>query len=473
MQLRKTILLSAVLLLIGAYIKYVELPGEYRKNQSDLFLKGVEESAIDSIGVDGKKGSYTLTNRAVREEQSRSVGNEKEKEKRPSDGELWALEGVPSETKLDTGAVRSLLRSLVDLRLGEAIPSEEIGPDMSVFGLDKPELTVRVRFAGTTETVLFGKLSAFVGKRYLKVSDRGVYTVDEGLFSSADKERDSFRIKSPIAVDLEEFESLEIASSDGPVRLERGNGAEWSIVGPFSAKADQQVVADYVRQLRALRAAHFIDPPQADDLDAFGLAKPDVTVVLAGKGRKLEVRLGVTVGEVVGGTNKGETGMYFWFNGSPSVYKIEGNRINLFRLPAQSFRDKHILESDPERLTRIEVRKAGSPTWVLEKIKGAWQLDGAEVSTAQLRKYLDTLTRFQVEKYALSSEVNEPFGDPEARVILQEGDRQTAWEIGASSPVQPGELHPIRKVDGSLLGFVTPKALGEIAPEAAHFQKKK
>lgn len=472
MQLRKTILLAAVLLLIGSYIKLVELPHETRKSQSDLFLKGVQESAIDSIAVEGKKGSYTLTNRSARAEQPGSIEDKKEKEKGALVGESWTLEGVPTETKLDTGAVRSLLGSLVDLRLGEAIPPEEIGLDMSVFGLDKPELTMRVGFGGNSETVVFGKRSTFVGKRYLQVPERGVYTVDEGLFSSADKERDSFRLKSPILSDLAEFESLEIASSDGPVRLERSNAAEWSIVGPFSAKADQQVVADYVRQLRALRAAHFIDPPQADDLDAFGLAKPDVSVVLAGKERKLEVRLGVSGGKVEGGTDKGETAMYFWFNGSPSVYKIDGNRINLFRLPAQSFRDKHILESDPERLTRIEVRKAGSPTWVLEKIKGAWRLDGAEVSTAQLRKYLDTLVRFEVEKYALPSEADEPFGDPEARVILQEGDKQTAWEIGARSPVQLGELHPIRKVDGSLLGFVTPKALGEIAPEPARFQKK-
>ena len=472
MKLQKTLILALVLLVLGAYIQFIELPKERQQNQNELFLRGAKEEAIRSIAVEGKKGGFRLTNQSP-EESEKVQGVVKKGIVEGSAAQSdWMLDGVPSKAKLDRGTVRTLVAALIDFRLGEAIPPEEIGSDLSVFGLDKPEITISLGLSGKEEKVAFGKRSAFVGKRYVNVSDRGVFTVDEGLFSSADKDRDSFRLKSPIVADLEEFSSLDIVSGDGPVRIEKNPEGVWNIVKPFTAKADGQVLADYIRQLRALRAVTFIDPPDSEQLDKFGLATPDVTVVLEGEKRKLEARIGVAVKSDNSEGQKSETAMYFWFNESPSVYKIDGNRVNLFRLPAQSFRDKHIFESDPEKLTGIEVIRAGLQTWKLEKEAGIWRLNGSEINSGALRSYLDTLARFEIEKYSLLSDTQEPFGQPEARLILREGDNEIAWEVGARSPIQPGELHPVRKIDGAIVGFITDKSLSELVPDENIFVKK-
>jgi|GEM_PF-3803979 len=472
MKLKKTLILALVLLVVGAYIQFIELPKERQENQNELFLRGAKEEAIRSIAVEGKKGGFRLTNQSPEEPEKVEGVVKKESVEGTSKQSTWMLDGVPSNTKLDPGAVRSLVAALTDFRLGEAIPPEEIGSDLSVFGLDKPEVTISLGLSGKEENVAFGKRSTFVGKRYVKVSDRGVFTVDDGLFSSADKDRDSFRLKSPIAADLAEFSSIDIVSGDGPVRIEKNIDGVWNIVKPFAAKADSQVIADYVRQLRSLRAVTFIDPPDSEQLDKFNLATPDVAVVLEGKTRKLETRIGVTVKGDSSEGEKSETAMYFWFNESPSVYKIDGNRVNLFRLPAQSFQDKHVFESDPEKLTGVEVKREGLASWNLKKEAGVWKLNGSEINSGALRSYLDTLARFEIEKYALPSDTQEPFGKPEARLILQEGEGEIAWEIGAQSPLQPGELHPVRKKDGSVVGFITGKGLAELVPDEKIFLKK-
>jgi hypothetical protein len=57
-------------------------------------------------------------------------------------------------------------------------------------------------------------------------------------------------------------------------------------------------------------------------------------------------------------------------------------------------------------------------------------------------------------------------------LIFQEGDSEITWEIGAQSPLQPGELHAVRKKDGSVVGFITGKGLAELVPDEKIFLKK-
>lgn len=457
----KTLVLGILLLIVGGYIRYVELPQEEKRREGEFFLEGMTERSLRFVSVDRKGASFSLKNQKPVDSAEKNIGGKDE----PDSEAEWVLEGVPAGTKLDRGSVQSLLGAVTSLKLGDAIPAEEVGNDLKVFGLDEPAVTVRVGVSSGEKTLKFGKRSEFVGQRYVQVPDEGLFMVDDALFSAADKDRDSLRQTSPLLLELKDFTSIDIESSDGPVRLEKADGDEWKVVKPVSAKADQQFVSEFVRRVRSLRAKDFIDPPRAEQLSEFGLDRPDVTVTFGGEKKKLEVKLAVKVTAASEGEGKSDVAMYFWFNESPSVYRIEGNQINLFRLPAESFRDKHVLDMTREAVTRIEAVKEGGQVRTLEKGAGGWKLDGAEANSPKVDSYLDGLSDLTVEKFATAEDAAEPFGSPIVRLTIREGEKEGIWEVGSESKLQLGRLHPLRKGDGTLLGYLTPDRLEQITPK--------
>lgn len=465
----KTFVLAFLLLMVGAYIRYVELPQEAKRKEEELFLEGVSERSLRSLGINRKGEGFSFKNEKPVDPLQKEAG-----EKGGADvSQGWILDGLPAGTNLDPAALRTLLSAVTTLKLGDAIPPEEVGTDLKVFGLDNPAVTVRIGLPTGERVLMFGKRSEFIGKRYVKVADRGLFMVDDALFSAADKERDSFRQKSPISFDLADASFLELNSSDGVVRLEKAEGEEWKVVAPLNAKADQQFVSDFVRRIRSLRAKEFIDPPQAEQLAEFGLDRPDVTVTIGGEKRKLEIKLAVKVTGGSEGEGKSDVAMYFWFNESPSVYKIEGNQINLFRLPAESFRDKHVIAVTRTAVSRVEVASEGAAPRVFEKGATGWKLDGAEAVESEVESYVDALTELTVEKFATLEDAREPFGAPALRLTVREGDKDSAWEIGSESKLQLGKLHPLRRVDGAVLGYITPEQLKQIIPKDDSSLKKK
>lgn len=462
----KTFSLAVILFGVIAYICFVELPSQQRQADGELFLKGTAESSLRKVVIERKGMGFSFKNRQPLE---------------PKNGETsargeWSLEGVPDETPLDQPAIRSLISALMSFKLGEAISKDEVSPDLSVYGLDNPAVEVRVAKSGDEVAVAFGKRSDFIGKRYAKVGEE-LFLVDEAVFSASDKDRDSFRQKSPISADADEFsfiqiDSIGVGSQSEVVRLEAGEGGRWQVVLPIKERADIQVIREFVSRIRSLRAVQFFDPPAAERTGDFGLDKPDVTITLGGKKRNLVLKLSVKM-TTEGDSGRSDAAMYFGYNESPTVYKIGGNQINLFRPPPEIFRDKRIFDLNRETVSKIQVEREGGVSHILEKRQDEWKLNGLEVSTPKLRSFLEEVANFEVQRFATSDDSGESFGSVVSRILLREEEQERVWEVGSEIKEQQGNIRPIRRIGGPIVAFVTDAQIDKITPRESILPEQK
>jgi hypothetical protein len=462
----KTLSLAVILFGAIAYIRFIELPRQQRQADEQLFLKGAAESELQMVVIERKGSGFSLKNHQPSE--PRSGENS-------AFGE-WSLEGIPDRTALDPAAIRSLISALMNFKLGEAISKDEVSSDLGVYGLDSPSVKLRVARPGDEVEVAFGKRSDFIGKRYAKVGGE-LFLVDEAVFSASDKDRDSFRQKSPISAEIDEFsfiqiDSVGVGSQSEVVRLEAGEGDRWQLVLPIKERADIQVIREFVSRIRSLRAVQFFDPPEAERTGDFGLDKPDVMITLGGKKRNLELKLSVKL-TTEGGSGRSDAAMYFWYNESPTVYKIGGNQINLFRPPPETFRDKRIFEINRETVSKIQVDREGGVSHILEKRQDEWKLNGIGVSTPRLRSYLEEVVNFEVQRFATSDDSGEPFGSVTSRILLREGEQERVWEVGSEVKGQQENIRPLRRIGGPIVAFVTDAQIDQITPRESMLPERK
>jgi hypothetical protein len=190
----------------------------------------------------------------------------------------WRVE-QPIQAKGDAAAIGALAASLVGARAERTL--EELPKSLADFGLDNPDLIVRFRARGDSQwrRLEFGGKNPTGAWAYVRVDEKPqVILVADTLRAELRRPVLDLRDKSVMDVEAERVTRLVVQrGAQEPLELQRG--AQWEIVKPVKARADEWRVSGLVRRLAAAKAKAFAAEP-ATDLKRYGLDRPAVRLEL-------------------------------------------------------------------------------------------------------------------------------------------------------------------------------------------------
>ncbi len=133
--------------------------------------------------------------------------------------------------------------------------------DLKAYGLDKPELTVKVTSEGRTQTLLVGE--SVEGARYAKrAEDTSVFTVDENLLTDLKKDGNDFRSKG--LFDFRAFTAtrIEVARGTDVLTFEKIKSKGTTSPDNWKASTGKQTESikaeDSILKVTGLRADSFV-----------------------------------------------------------------------------------------------------------------------------------------------------------------------------------------------------------------------
>jgi hypothetical protein len=213
------------------------------------------------------------------------------------EGGAWRV-AAPFTAPADSGEVDSLVSSVESLESDEVI-AESPG-DLKEFGLDSPRTVVSLLQEGASEPLklLLGDKTPDGGSVYAKLpSQPRIFTIPAYLQSSFEKKPFELRDRDLLHVKRDAVKTLEIAGPEGSFALARDDKGEWSFTRPLPTRAGRWSVDSLLGLLESLRMES-IAAEEAKDPKAFGLAKPQRSVVLAlADGSRKTLEIGSSVEE--------------------------------------------------------------------------------------------------------------------------------------------------------------------------------
>lgn len=264
MRLRNTLLLTAVFILLGAYLYFFEFPkGGKGKTEKLLNFK---ENEVERIILSYPQQEIRL--------QKEPTGKWKI---------THPLQGAADESTI-TGILSALSTSEVKRTL-DTKPSPE---ELKNFGLDQPEAKVVITLKSglTLPTIFVGEKTPVGSSAYVKRgSEAAILLTDASLRSSLEKKLNDFRDKEILPFRQDMAVKLQIHTPKESLVLVKGEKEDWNVESPRKGKAKNVAVSAYLTALSQLRAKGFAeDEPR--DLKKYGLNSPALKISLEGKDGK-------------------------------------------------------------------------------------------------------------------------------------------------------------------------------------------
>jgi hypothetical protein len=269
-----SIAMALVLIGLGAYVYYIELPSERTQSETDAQEKKIlpfNERDITSLTVATGTSRVTLTSKDGR----------------------WAIT-EPLQADADTRVVDAMIRALVLGKVNRVV--EENASALAPFGLEKPSVVLTVATANGQETLSLGDSGPISSTLYaMRASDRKILLTDLAPKDFLNKSLLTFRKKEVLSFNQGQVDRLRLTYPPTEIVLYRTDGKDgkkkWSIRYPIEATADQPEVRTLLMKLEDLKALGFIDPgPQHESLMQL-LKKPDIKITVHAEGNDQTVKL--------------------------------------------------------------------------------------------------------------------------------------------------------------------------------------
>lgn len=396
MRLRGTLFFVLVLLGLGAYVYWVEVPKsqEEAKKKTLLTFKADDVTQLSLVYADREIGL-------------KKTGND------------WRLT-KPIDAPADSAAVTNLLSSLAEAELKRSFDD---GSALAQYGLDPPFVKVAVTANDKELPMLLVGKSAPVGySAYAKKADDPKVLVTTAAFRAGlDKQPKDLRDKTIVNFADADVQHLEIHGAGKDLALARQDD-RWAIERPKAYAADQVTVRSYLSSLRSLRAVDFASDQPAD-LHAYGLDAPRLKVSLSlGKDRAQKDLL-------IGNENDNKQ-VYLQGSGQPTVYLVSDWALRDLDKGVPDFRDKTLLSFDPDKVLSLEVARKDGGHFKLVRNDKQWRLEGAgesPISQTALIQYVNDLRALVGFEIAADDPRDlAPFGlaEPVFKVtVVGEGDK--------------------------------------------------
>ena len=166
----------------------------------------------------------------------------------------------PVKELADAATVDKFLSALADARTLRAV---DRGPALSTFGLDKPQLTVKVKTdARSYDVALGGPAPTPAGARYALVGG-SVVVLSKSVADDLSVELEAFRLRSLVSVNEAGVTRITIKSPTLDIALKRKSGTNFVIEGDGNVLADRDTLKSLFFQLGRLSATRFLAEAEA------------------------------------------------------------------------------------------------------------------------------------------------------------------------------------------------------------------
>jgi hypothetical protein len=435
MNTRKTLIMAVILLVAVVYLTQVTLPSrevEVANRRVFSSLKGGDLVKVDiTRRLDGDKVERFSLNRISDTPPGAMSPDKKSPQTEDVDGSNSADDGIGSAevdfgrwdltavrgAVLDGDAVKGFFKGVRDLELQGPLDETTLNKDISVYGLDRPALTIELNgekgagVGGAASEVAFGKLNLYSSKRYVKVSGRsGIYLVPDGVFEGLNKAKNDFRSKNPVQFDAANIREALITSSLGRIKISQPAVGEWKITEPVLAEGSATDINELLNALKGLRVAEFIDVGE-EGFGKYGFSSPRVNI-------HLQLREGMQPPQMAfslakgGASIEGADVLYLQASGVDSLYKLSNDPSDSLVKSLTALRERRILKLEPGAIKSVgSTAGKGVVATTIEAQDLLWKVNGKESDPMFVEQYLRDLG--SLKAVAFPTEVpNGVFDDP-------------------------------------------------------------
>jgi hypothetical protein len=370
-------------------------------------------------------------------------------------GDDWLLT-APLKTKADKHAIDTLIHSIVTGKR-EKLLKDKVS-DWTEYGLADPKFVIELGAKDQKSSVSFGELNPAKASYYVRVSERPeLYLVADTLKNSLDKTPFDLRDKTVVALVATDVDQIVYALKDQEIQLKREGPDKWTLVKPEKMRLKSSLVNSDLRSLTNLTAQDIIDQPQKEG-DPYGLDNPEISILLSGDKRRLELQ----VGKPVEKKDKAPTltpDRYARVKGNDTVYVITGLPIKNLHMDPEKLRDRSLMTFDPANVEKLEVglddkkwvairgkdnkwdleepqKKKGMDTWLVSRL--LWDFKDLEWKSRKERGGKDLAT-YQLASPTLVAKVWLK-GEKEPLVLSAGWEKKAAQQTsGVAPPVKAQE----------------------------------
>lgn len=378
MKTKTTLVLLALVLAVGTYIKFYE---SKRPNTSEGKRQAQNVVNFDRTKIDG----LTIQNGDDRIDLRRVDGK-------------WRIE-APFKDRADGAIVEALLADLDEWQRVDTIPAKEIEANkdqLTEFGLSKAKL--RLKFLGkeAPPEILFGKDAALEGKMYVRLENsKEAIIAGQSVRNDVAKKAEEFRDKKLTDIATGQITRAVLKVPAGEMELLK-EGDAWNIVKPLRARGDGQKISDFLAQVTTARIQQFVAEDRGD-LHPYGLAEPRGSITLFSSDDKQGQTL-----QIGGVPEKQKDDVYVRFLPRSSVYTLPKKIEQLLNTKPVDLRDRHLARIDANNLDRITIEAPGRTKTILARKNDAWTIVNRKnqpANATEANRLLETLKNEQVTNF--------------------------------------------------------------------------
>jgi hypothetical protein len=396
MNWRTTLILSAVVLAVFAYLRFFEMkqPSTEEAKRQAQNVVNFDRNKIDGVIIQN--------------------GDEKIEIRRRDN--KWRLE-TPIKDQADGALVENLLSDLETWQKEGTIPAKDIEADknkLNEYGLNRPKLKLKLIGSDRPPEILFGKDAALEGRMYVRFDNsKETFLARQSVKKDIDKKAEEFRDRKLTALTTAQVRRIALKTPAGEMELEK-KGDHWDIVKPLRARAADEKVGDLIAQITTARIQQFVADDHGD-LRLYGLAEPRGSITLFSqegkKDQKVEIADSI---KVFGQENKGQMlqigsvpqkekdQVYVRFAPRGAVYTLPRKIEEALNTKPADLRDYHLVRIDTNVLDRITIDAPGKGKTVLARKDGNWTIasrNNAPADSGAVRSLIETLQNERVTKF--------------------------------------------------------------------------
>ena len=428
MKWKTTLILLAIVVAVGAYIKFVEpnRPDTAEAQRRAQNVLNFDREKINGIAIWNGDDKIEL----------RKIDNK------------WRLES-PIKDQADNSLIDNLLMSLESWQKDATIPAKEMAADknkLSEFGLDKAKLRLGLTGEGAPPAVLFGKDAALEGKMYVRFENSNdIFLAAQSIKKEIEKKAEEFRDRKLTDLITAKVSRVVLKTPAGEMELEK-KGDHWEIMKPLRARGDDQKVGDLIAQVTTARIQQFVADDHGD-LHPYGLAEPRGTITLFGQDDKQGQML-----QIGGVSEKEKDQVYVRSAARGFVYALPKKIEETLNTKPNDVRDRHLVRFDTNILDRITIEAASKGKAVLARKGEEWTIvnrNNAPANSGEALRLIDTLKNEQITKFVEDVASNLPkygLDKPQLQITLSSFASGNTAETKAGE--QPIATIAFGKIDG-------------------------
>lgn len=313
--------------------------------------------------------------------------------------EAWKLL-APISDQANGAAVESLLNAVAEVGRTPLLTQTNLNAVMTQFGLQPPQLTMKLAGPDGDYELRFGVETISGGQVYFDTANQpGIYLADKRLFQLASQPVDHWRDRTFFRLEDLEFDTVLVQAGNQGFTVRRmPKLGKWRMIQPLEAAADSTRIDLLLQALGKVEIAEFVSEDERTNAAALGLNPAELSVTFLERTNEVaHVKFGMS-------PKDRPDLVYARSSQDPNIFLVKREPASQFMMPYTAFRDRQLLDFDPDRIARVEIN-ASERVELQTQTNGSWRVTGPAAGfpadqelVESLLKRLDSLEILRFDK---------------------------------------------------------------------------